>query len=97
MVRTASTNAKLDALQSRTRQAELFVLVLWAVGAGAWLPPLEVVCRVASKSEYNFVRLSITHAAGAQYGLPHALMDWRADGELAYIYIANYIAIYLRS
>ena len=54
VVRTASTNANLDALQSRTRQAELFVLVLWAVGAGGWLPLLEVVCQVANKSELFF-------------------------------------------
>ena len=51
VVCTASTNAKLDALQSRTLQAELLVLVLWAVGAGGWLLLLEVVCGFASKSE----------------------------------------------
>lgn len=56
VVRTASTNAKLDALQSRMRQAELFVLVLWAVGAGGWLPLLEVVCQVASISELYFCK-----------------------------------------
>lgn len=66
------------------------VPVLWAVGAGAWLLMLEVVCGFASRSESYFVGLSSMHAAGTQYGLPHALMD---SSKLAYLYIATYTSI----
>lgn len=60
--------------RARSTQSCMAVLVLWAIGAGAWLPLLEVVCRVAKKTEINVYKAVTYTCSCSQFAL------WTSSG-----------------